>query len=140
LIFMPWQRASAPGKVVPMTTDIKPAHLVTGARGEALAARYLEEHGYVILSKNWRCPDGELDIVATDRRILIICEVKTRTSDNYGSPAEAVDNAKASRIRRLAHRWCLRNGVANVTIRHDIIAIVWPPDGEPRINHLRGVL
>ncbi|MFL6124453.1 YraN family protein [Actinophytocola sp.] len=126
-----------------MTATTKPAkakHLVTGARGEALAARYLEEQGLTVLSKNWRCNEGELDLVLTDGHILVVCEVKTRTSDNYGGPAEAVDNAKAGRIRRLARQWRVQNGVAHVVTRYDIVAILWPSDGEPQINHLRGVL
>jgi putative endonuclease len=126
-----------------MTANTKPArpeHLRTGERGETLAARYLEEHGLIVLSKNWRCPEGELDLVLTDGRILIVCEVKTRTSDNYGTPAEAVDDAKAGRIRRLARRWRAQHYAANVDTRYDIVAILWPPDDKPQINHLKGVL
>lgn len=123
-----------------MTTDTRPNHLTTGERGEALAARYLESQGLTVLSKNWRCPEGELDLVLTDGRILIVCEVKTRTSDNYGTPAEAVDNAKAGRIRRLARRWRNDYHVAHVKTRHDIVAIVWPPGETPHINHFKGVV
>jgi len=126
-----------------MTADTKPAkpkHLTTGERGEALAARYLEEHGLTVLARNWRCPEGELDLILTDGHILVICEVKTRSTDNFGSPAEAVDNAKANRIRRLARRWRVQNGVAHVATRYDIVSILWPPDDAPQVNHLRGVL
>jgi putative endonuclease len=126
-----------------MTADTKPAkpnHLTTGERGEALAARYLESQGLIVLSKNWRCPEGELDLVLTDGHILVVCEVKTRTSDNYGTPAEAVDNAKAGRIRRLARRWRSDYHVAHVETRHDIVAVLWPPGETPHINHLKGVL
>jgi putative endonuclease len=126
-----------------MTANTKPArpeHLRTGERGETLAARYLEEQGLIVLSKNWRCPEGELDLVLTDGHILIVCEVKTRTTDNYGTPAEAVDDAKASRIRRLARRWRALHRAANVDTRYDIVAILWPPDDKPKINHLKGVL
>jgi putative endonuclease len=123
-----------------MTTDTKPTHLTTGERGEALAARYLESQGLIVLSKNWRCREGELDLVLTDRSILIVCEVKTRTSDNYGTPAEAVDNAKAGRIRRLARRWRNDHHVAHVETRYDIVSVLWPPGETPRINHLKGVV
>jgi putative endonuclease len=126
-----------------MTADTKPTrarHLTTGDRGEALAARYLEKQGLVVLSKNWRCPEGELDLVLTDARILIVCEVKTRTSDNYGAPAEAVDDAKAGRIRRLARRWRAEFGVGHVETRYDIVAILWPPGEKPQVSHLKGVL
>jgi putative endonuclease len=126
-----------------MTADTKPAkprHLTTGERGEALAARYLETQGLTVLSKNWRCPEGELDLVLTDGRTLVICEVKTRTSDNYGAPAEAVDDAKAGRIRRLARRWRAEYRVGHVETRYDIVAIIWPPGDTPRISHLKGVV
>ena len=126
-----------------MTADTKPAkprHLTTGERGEALAARYLESQGLTVLSKNWRCPEGELDLVLTDGRTLVICEVKTRTSDNYGAPAEAVDDAKAGRIRRLARRWRADYRVGHVNTRYDIVAILWPPGDTPRVSHLKGVL
>lgn len=122
------------------TKPARPAHLRTGERGETLAARYLEKQGLVVLSKNWRCPEGELDLVLTDRNILIVCEVKTRTSDNYGTPAEAVDDAKAARIRRLARRWRALYHAAYVDTRYDIVAILWPPEGKPEIKHLKGVL
>lgn len=125
-----------------MTTDITPpAHLRTGARGEALAARYLTAQGLTVLSKNWRCPEGELDLVLTDGQVLVVCEVKTRTSTTYGTPAEAVDDAKAARIRRLTRRWQTAHGLRRTApVRHDLLAILWPPGEPPQVNHLKGVL
>jgi len=112
-----------------------PRHLATGVRGEDLAARYLEDQGLVLLSRNWRCREGELDLVATDRRKLIVCEVKTRTSTNYGHPAEAVTAEKASRIRRLSRQWRTAHQVRWCPERFDIIAITWPPGAEPTLQH-----
>jgi putative endonuclease len=126
-----------------MTTEIKPPrppHLRTGDRGEALAARYLEDQGLTILSRNWRCPEGELDLVLTDGHTLVVCEVKTRTTDNFGPPAEAVDDPKAARIRRLARRWRADHGVPHVPTRYDVLAILWPAGETPKVSHLRGVL
>ena len=122
------------------TTHPRPAHLRTGERGEALAARYLEEQGLTVLSRNWRCPEGELDLVLTDGKTLVVCEVKTRTTDNYGPPAEAVDDAKAARIRRLTRRWRGDHGVPHVPTRYDIVSILWPAGETPKVSHLRGVL
>ncbi|WP_133908661.1 YraN family protein [Actinophytocola oryzae] len=122
------------------TKSTKPKHLTTGERGEALAARYLERQGLTVLSRNWRCSEGELDLVLTDGRTLVVCEVKTRTSDNYGAPAEAVTDTKAARIRRLARRWRVDYRVGPVPTRYDIVAITWPAGETPRISHLRGVL
>lgn len=128
-----------------MTADTKPArarpdaeHLRTGGRGEDLAARYLESQGLVLLSRNWRCREGELDIVATDGRLLIVCEVKTRTGTGFGAPAEAVDHAKANRIRRLSRRWRVAHRLGYCEERFDIVSVLWPPGETPRISHLRG--
>jgi putative endonuclease len=121
-------------------THTRPAHLRTGERGEALAARYLADQGLTVLSKNWRCPEGELDLVLTDGTTLVVCEVKTRTTDNYGPPAAAVDDPKAARIRRLTRRWRADHGVPHVPTRYDIVAILWPPGDVPKVSHLRGVL
>lgn len=119
------------------TTRPTATHLVTGLRGEDLAAQYLQEQGLVVLSKNWRCREGELDLVATDRRKLIVCEVKTRTSTNYGHPAEAVTAEKANRIRRLSRHWRTAHNVRWCQERFDIIAITWPPGDLPRLQHFK---
>lgn len=111
-------------------------HLVLGRKGEDLAARYLEQsRGLVVLSRNWRCQEGELDLVLTDGRTLVVCEVKTRTSTHYGSPGEAVTDQKAGRIRRLARRWQQAHHVGPCDVRFDIISVLWPPGEPPTINH-----
>src|SRR4051794_23524091 len=93
-----------------------------GRRGEELAAAYLAEHGLVVLDRNWRCRLGELDIVCTDTRRLVVCEVKTRSSTRFGLPAEAVDARKAHRIRQLAGAWLAAHHVPWVEIRYDVVA------------------
>lgn len=113
-------------------------HLVLGAAGEALAVRHLRRTGLRILARNWRCPLGELDIVAAGPGGLVVCEVKTRRSTAYGTPAEAVTAAKATRIRTLASRWRHDNGVPPCPTRFDIIAVLWPEDGAPALRHLVG--
>ena len=115
------------------------AHLVLGRRGEHLAARYLEHEGLVVLTRNWRCPEGELDLVAPDGRTLVVCEVKTRASNRFGAPGEAVTDVKASRVRRLARRWLRVYRVELCELRFDIVAVLWPPGGLPELRHLRGV-
>jgi putative endonuclease len=109
-----------------------------GRRGEQLAAAYLEQQGLVILSRNWRCRGGELDIVATDRVRLVVCEVKTRRGVSHGDPAEAVSHAKIAKIRELTNVWLSRHQVAWCDIRFDVIAVLWPANGAPRLRHLRG--
>lgn len=109
-----------------------------GRRGEDLAARYLAHNGLVLLARNWRCPEGELDLVLTDGRQLVICEVKTRTSTQFGTPGESVTDDKASRIRRLARQWLRTQRMHRCPLRFDIISILWPPRQTPKLHHLQG--
>lgn len=110
-----------------------------GAFGERLARQYLEEDGYQILATNWRCSLGELDLVALDRAgTLASVEVKTRTSDAYGTPATAVTHAKLARLRRLTAAY-LREHPHRGPVRVDVIAVLVPRTGAPRLDHLRGV-
>ncbi|MDQ3405491.1 MAG: YraN family protein [Actinomycetota bacterium] len=113
-------------------------HLALGARGEDVAADYLESVGLCVLDRNWRCRHGELDLIATDRSRLVVCEVKTRTDTAFGTPAEAVGGAKALRVRRLAERWRRDHGVRPCEIRFDIVSVLWPPGERPRIRHFPG--
>ena len=76
-----------------------------GRQGEQLAAEHLRQSGMRILDRNWRCQEGELDIVAADRRALVVCEVKTRSDTRFGTPLEAISARKHARLRRLAVRW-----------------------------------
>lgn len=76
-----------------------------GRAGEERAARYLRDAGYDILDRNWRCPQGEIDIVAATGRQLVIVEVKTRRTALFGHPFEAVDARKRGRLWRLARAW-----------------------------------
>lgn len=76
--------------------------LELGAAGEALVADWYRANGYEVVETNWRCRQGELDLVVRKGRVLVFCEVKTRTTDAFGTPAEAVTREKRDRIRRLA--------------------------------------
>lgn len=110
-----------------------------GRRGEDIAARFLEQQrGLVLLSRNWRCRDGELDIVATDGTRLVVAEVKTRSGTGFGAPAESVTEAKAARIRRLAAAWLAAHRVGWCEVRFDVVAVLSPPVGEVRVEHLEG--
>lgn len=76
-----------------------------GTDGEQAAARWYAARGYTVLARNWRCREGELDLVLEKDLTVVFCEVKTRTSDRFGSPFEAVGPAKQRRLRQLAARW-----------------------------------
>jgi len=112
-----------------------------GKQGEQAAAEYLRRAGFRVLARNWRCSEGEIDIVAADRRVLVACEVKTRSDTRYGTPLEAVTPQKWRRLRRLAVRWVLANGVLFDEVRVDVVAVL-KNDAEPggfAIEHVRGV-
>ncbi|OLR91531.1 YraN family protein [Actinokineospora bangkokensis] len=113
-------------------------HITLGRRGESVAARYLRDTGLVVLARNWRCPLGELDLVCADGGGLVVVEVKTRSGTGFGTPAEAVDDAKAERVRALAERWRTDHGVRPCRVRFDIVAVLLPPDGPAKVRHLRG--
>lgn len=94
-----------------------------GARGEDAAAAYLERIGYRIEERNWRCPLGEIDIVAWDEDVLVLAEVKTRRTEKSGSAEEAVSPAKQRRLAKLGAAWTASSGRAPAKIRFDVIAI-----------------
>lgn len=111
---------------------------VLGRYGEDVAVGHLEGAGMVVLARNWRCVHGELDIVARDGSTLVFCEVKTRSSSRFGSPAEAVGPVKARRIRRLALVWLAEAGRGWPELRFDVVSVVRPCDSQPTVEHLRG--
>jgi putative endonuclease len=110
-----------------------------GREGEQVAAEYLEKIGLRILARNWRCSDGEIDIVAAERRVLVVCEVKTRSSARYGTPLEAITRTKQRRLRRLAVGWLAANGVLFDEVRIDAIGLTRDAAGGFTIEHVRGV-
>ena len=97
-----------------------------GDEGEDRAAAWYRREGYEVVARNWRCRDGELDLIVARGATLVICEVKTRRSLDYGHPAEAVTAAKQARIRRLATRWLAETGSRSsaATIRFDVAAVL----------------
>ncbi len=97
-----------------------------GAAGEDLAAAWYEDHGYAVVARNWRCREGEIDLVCTRRGLLVICEVKTRSSDAFGHPAEAVGFRKQQKLRSLTRSWLQaeRGRMRPTEIRFDVAAIL----------------
>jgi putative endonuclease len=110
-----------------------------GDYGERMAERYLTERGLSVIDRNWRCARGELDLVARDGDCLVFCEVKTRRTERFGAPVEAVDRRKAARLRRLASAWLQAHGEHAGQIRIDVIGILRPLEGPARVRHIQGV-
>lgn len=115
---------------------------VLGRFGEELAARHLIAGGAEILDRNWRCREGELDIVAREAGTLVFCEVKTRTGTRFGTPAQAVVGRKAARVRLLATRWLAEHPSMRGPVRFDLLAVNREATpGRPetlQIDHRRG--
>ena len=99
-----------------------------------LAARHLRNLGYRIITRNFRCPLGEIDIVARDGRTLVFCEVKTRAEDNP-MPEDQVNTTKRHQITKAAKYYLSRYGVTQPPSRFDVFAVVWPDGREPQIRH-----
>lgn len=110
-----------------------------GEYGERLAERYLTERGMAVVDRNWRCARGELDLVLRDGDCLVFCEVKTRRTERFGSPVEAVHPRKATRLRRLASAWLQEHQERPARIRIDVIGILRPVEGKAVLRHVRGV-
>ncbi|MBI1377771.1 MAG: YraN family protein [Frankiales bacterium] len=110
-----------------------------GRYGEDVAARHLEAEGFVVLERNWRCDQGEVDILARDGDVLVVCEVKTRSSLSHGSPFEAVTERKLHRLERLGIRWMRERGVRPRSMRVDVVAVLRPASGRTVVQHTRGL-
>ncbi len=110
-----------------------------GRYGERVAERVLVEAGMVVLDRNWRCPEGEIDLVLRDGPDLVLCEVKTRRDVSCGHPLEAVDVRKAERLMRLAARWIEARGIRPAGIRVDAVAVLRPRRGAAVVEHVRGL-
>lgn len=121
-----------------MTTTAQ-ARRAIGAYGEERAARHLVALGMTVLERNWRCDEGEIDIVLRDGATLVVCEVKTRTSDVAGTPHEAITATKLARLQRLGERWAAARGIQPHGIRIDLVAVLRPRRGAPIIDHVPGL-
>ena len=111
-----------------------------GRHGEALACAQMTAAGLRIVARNWRCQTGEIDVVAEAPGLLVFCEVKTRRGDGYGTPAAAVNAAKQAQLRRLAAAYLRATPHRPVRVRFDVVTVVWPRRGDPRVEHLEWAL
>ena len=115
------------------------ARRTLGDAGEELVARWYADAGYRVLDRNWRCREGELDVVVARGEVLVFCEVKTRRTTAFGIPAEAVTATKQRRLRTLAMRWLDDHPTARArTLRFDVASVLAPRDGETVIDVIEG--
>jgi putative endonuclease len=110
-----------------------------GAYGESVAARHLTGAGMVLLERNWSTTTGEIDLLLREGDVLVVCEVKTRTSDACGLPHEAVDAAKVERLRRVADEWLAVHSADPSDVRVDLVAVTRPRKGASVLEHVRGI-
>jgi putative endonuclease len=108
-----------------------------GDRGERLAERHLRSLGYRILARNVRNSGGEIDLIARDGDTVVFVEVKSRRDVDHGRPEDAVSRDKQSRLTRAALVHLKSRGWLERRARFDVVAIVWPADGEPQVTHFK---
>lgn len=103
-------------------------------------ARYLERRGWQVLERNWRCREGEIDLVCRDPEgAVVVCEVKARSGRGFGAPLEAITFAKVRRLRQLAAAWARAQAGPVGVLRVDALGVLWHPDGTASIHHVRGI-
>ena len=108
-----------------------------GERGEDAAVAFLERSGLTVVERNWRCPAGEIDIVALDGETLVLCEVKTRRTAAKGTPEEAVTPAKQRRYAKLAEAYVQASSLENVAVRFDVVTLLVVAEDRALLRHYR---
>ena len=119
-----------------LTPNPRPFHYHLGARGEVSASNYLIRHGYQILEKNFKCPLGEIDLIAEKKGVLAFIEVKTRTGSRFGFPEEAVHPAKQKKIIRCALWYLKAKNKKEVPVSFDVVGILPDAEGNLVIRHI----
>jgi putative endonuclease len=117
-----------------------------GAWGERTAEAHLRVNGIIVIDRNWRRRDGEIDLIAVDGDAVVFCEVKTRRGTIFGTGVEAITGLKARRLRRLAAAWLAEHrchalaehGCHVDEIRFDVVTVTPVRHGDPLVDHLKG--
>ena len=110
-----------------------------GKLGEELACKYLIKNNYKILERNFKCKQGEIDIIALDNNEIVFIEVKTRTNAKYGMPADAVNEIKQKHLLKAEKYYIYKRNLANEFIRVDVIEI-YISKNKYRVNHIKQII
>jgi putative endonuclease len=120
-----------------MASGVLSKRLALGQRGEALAAAYLEERGYTIVTRNWRRPEGEIDLVVARDGLCIFVEVRSRTGVERGHPLETVNASKRARVLRAARLYLDEEKPPAAVFRFDVVGVTFSlDDTPPEIVHI----
>jgi putative endonuclease len=126
-----WRNLFSPSKK-------SPEHLRSGARGEKLAGRFLRQNGYKILYRNFRGrTGGEIDIVCRDGDTLVFVEVKTRGSEQFGRPFEAIRPDQRQRISRGGLAWLRMLDNPEILFRFDVVEVIFAENERPRFELIK---
>lgn len=106
-----------------------------GREGEKIAEQYLKKKGYKLVARNYRCPAGEIDLIALDRRVVVFVEVKTRTGHGFGTPLEAVEFRKQRKMSQTAQYFLSAKKLHQREARFDVVGISWS-QREPVVEHI----
>jgi putative endonuclease len=108
-----------------------------GKIGEEIAVQYLEENGYIILEKNLKFTFGEIDIIAEKNNYICFVEVKSRKTEKYGLPEEAITQFKKKKIIKVAQLYIKKKHIRNKLFRFDVISINFNKCISRKIRHIK---
>lgn len=115
---------------------MKKFNKLIGNYGEDCATEYLIDHGYKILQRNYKCPQGEIDIICSKGSLICFTEVKTRYEDSFGLPCESVNRKKQMKIKKTSIWYISEKNIRNINMRYDIIEVYLDDSNEYKINLL----
>ncbi|MBM4128834.1 MAG: YraN family protein [Nitrospira sp.] len=107
-----------------------------GSEGETFAVAFLEKRGYKIISRNYKTPIGEIDIIAQDGNTIVFVEVKTRKDESLGKPFEAVNKKKQQKLKNLALFYLKARG-KEYPVRFDVLSILYGDDKKKHVEHIK---
>lgn len=110
-----------------------------GNLGEQIAVEYLEKNRYRIIKRNFYCRQGEIDIIAKDKKEIVFIEVKTRSNISFGEPSEAVNSIKQKHIYKAAQYFLFKTNSLDMLIRFDVIEVLIK-EGKFNIKHIKQII